>query len=208
MPKAELVAADILEILNSYISPRKRKSSSSRWGEHPVRGSVKCLVQITFYIYNLFFFWFFFYSKCVIRCALLIIQNVNDTVAVNKNVRVQIIPHKQGASLQWRRLLLMSNKLIKTFKRRLSLSMSLHRTYKTYIYVDLWNSLIFPDEVLLPKSCGSSVLCYFKYFCTISRSINILILIWFPLFKPIFPSICRLAHNLSQVSMKYGQKDQ
>lgn len=29
-----------MEILNSCISPRRRKRSSNRWGEHPVRGSV------------------------------------------------------------------------------------------------------------------------------------------------------------------------
>lgn len=65
------------------------------------------------------------------------IKNANNTVVVNKNVSAQIVAHKQRASLQWRRLLLMSNKLIKTFKRRISLSIALHRTYETFTYVDL-----------------------------------------------------------------------
>lgn len=38
-------AADRLETLNSCISPRKRRRSSNRWGERPVRGRVKCLLQ-------------------------------------------------------------------------------------------------------------------------------------------------------------------
>lgn len=40
-------AANIWEILNSCISLKNKwKSSSNRWVEHPVRGSVECLVQI------------------------------------------------------------------------------------------------------------------------------------------------------------------
>lgn len=171
MLKAELVADTsrliLLEILKSGISPRKRKSSSSnRWGEHHVRGTVKCLVQIIMFLRVSVLSDVHFWSDSMWK-------NANDSVAVNKNMSVQIVPDKQRASLQWSRMLLMPNKL--TLLKENSTCQwrcTIHTKPRSMqICEKVW---FFTDEVLLPRTCGNSVLCYFKHFCTISRIIHIL----------------------------------
>lgn len=66
-----------VEIVNSCISPRRRKRSSNRWAEHPVRGSIWC---------KLLHFLIASALSDVHYWSYRILKNANDTVAVNRNV--------------------------------------------------------------------------------------------------------------------------